>query len=75
MTDKKEIVEKEIVEKEESHLCVMGSCCVKQELTEEEIQFLKMHTRFDIDKQTIRDWYAGFLQVQLLKEMKMKDLF
>ena len=36
------------MEKEESHLCVMGSCCVKQELTEEDIQFLKMHTRFDI---------------------------
>jgi len=40
----------------------MGSCCVKQELTEEDIQFLKAHTRFDIDEQTIRDWYAGFLQ-------------
>ena len=36
------------MEKEESHLCVMGSCCVKQELTEEDIHFLKMHTRFDI---------------------------
>ena len=44
----------------------MGSCCVKQELTEEDIQFLKMHTRFHIEEETIRDWYAGFLQVQLL---------
>ena len=61
-------MEKEIVEKEESHLCVMGSCCVKQELTEEDIQFLKMHTRFHIEEETIRDWYAGFLQVKLLKE-------
>lgn len=40
----------------------MGSCCVNQELTEEDIQFLKAHTRFDIDEQTIRDWYADFHQ-------------
>ena len=40
----------------------MGSCCVKQELTEEDIHFLKKHTRYD--EETIREWYAGFLQVQ-----------
>ena len=50
----------------------MGSCCVKQELTEEDIHFLKKHTRYD--EETIREWYAGFLQVKirtgsLLKEM------
>ena len=39
----------------------MGSCCVKQELTEEDIHFLKKHTRYD--EETIREWYAGFLQV------------
>ena len=40
----------------------MGSCCVKQELTEEDIHFLKKHTRYD--EETIREWYAGFLQVK-----------
>ena len=50
----------------------MGSCCVNQELTEEDIQFLKAHTRFDIDEQTIRDWYADFHQVQLLKEISCR---
>ena len=40
----------------------MGSCCVKQELTEEDIHFLKKHTRYD--EETIREWYAGFLQVR-----------
>ena len=39
----------------------MGSCCVKQELTDEDIHFLKKHTRYD--EETIREWYAGFLQV------------
>jgi Ca2+-binding EF-hand superfamily protein len=38
----------------------MGSCCVKQELTDEDIHFLKKHTRYD--EETIREWYAGFLQ-------------
>ena len=33
-------------------LPVMGSCCVKQQLTEEDIKFLKKHTRYDED--TIR---------------------
>ena len=55
---------KTFLEKEESLLRVMGSCCVKQELTEEDIHFLKKHTRYD--EETIREWYAGFLQVQLL---------
>ena len=53
---------KTFLEKEESLLRVMGSCCVKQELTEEDIHFLKKHTRYD--EETIREWYAGFLQVQ-----------
>ena len=53
---------KTFLEKEELLLCVMGSCCVKQELTEEDIHFLKKHTRYD--EETIREWYAGFLQVQ-----------
>ena len=44
----------------------MGSCCVKQELTEEDIHFLKKHTRYD--EETIREWYAGFLQVQFLNK-------
>ena len=30
----------------------MGSCCVKQQLTEEDIKFLKKHTRYD--EETIR---------------------
>ena len=44
----------------------MGSCCVKQELTEEDIHFLKKHTRYD--EETIREWYAGFLQVHFLNK-------
>ena len=43
----------------------MGSCCVKQELTDEDIHFLKKHTRYD--EETIREWYAGFLQVRGVK--------
>merc|ERR1712130_733331 len=39
---------------------IMEICCVKQELTEEDIHFLKKHTRYD--EETIREWYAGFLQ-------------
>ena len=31
----------------------MGACCVKQQLTEEDITFLKKHTRYD--EETIRD--------------------
>ena len=42
----------------------MGSCCVKQELTDEDIHFLKKHTRYD--EETIREWYAGFLQVHAI---------
>ena len=30
----------------------MGSCCVKQQLTDEDIKFLKKHTRYD--EETIR---------------------
>lgn len=30
----------------------MGICCVKQQLTEEDIKFLKKHTRYD--EETIR---------------------
>ena len=31
---------------------IMGSCCVKQQLTEDDIKFLKKHTRYD--EETIR---------------------
>ena len=49
----------------------MGSCCVKQELTEEDIHFLKKHTRYD--EETIREWYAGFLQVQYNDETEVQS--
>ena len=49
----------------------MGSCCVKQELTEEDIHFLKKHTRYD--EETIREWYAGFLQVKIRTGLLLKD--
>ena len=38
---------------QEKHLWLrMGICCVKQQLTEEDIKFLKKHTRYD--EETIR---------------------
>ena len=49
----------------------MGSCCVKQELTEEDIHFLKKHTRYD--EETIREWYAGFLRVKIRTGLLLKD--
>ena len=49
----------------------MGSCCVKQELTDEDIHFLKKHTRYD--EETIREWYAGFLQVKITTGSLLKE--
>ena len=38
--------------REVQSVVIMGICCVKQQLTEEDIKFLKKHTRYD--EETIR---------------------
>ena len=43
----------------------MGSCCVKQQLTDEDIKFLKKHTRYD--EETIRtETHTKTLNISIL---------
>ena len=52
----------------------MGICCVKQQLTEEDIKFLKKHTRYD--EETIRKkWLNKFKYMILLRFISISAVY